>query len=125
MLDKPTESDRGSDQLRPLAFAIPTWPIGIWGPGPASAPNWSNMVFESFATLGNEWADFVGRRVKEDLNLLPRLAACRSPEQISNVYVTFWCKLGEDYSREFAVLSKLTSDSATSAITTSTQKPQG
>ena len=76
------------------------------------------------ASLGNEWVDFLHRRLQEDINLLPRLAACRCAEEISNVYGEFWRKLGEDYYKEFAALSKLSGDFATSAFTASRQKPQ-
>jgi hypothetical protein len=66
----------------------------------------------------------VNRRLKEDINLLPRLAACRCAEEVSNVYAEFWRNLGEDYSKELAALSKLSGDLATSAFTSTGAKPQ-
>ena len=122
MLDKPATGDKASDQLRPMGLGIPSWPVWFWGPG---APNASNgKVVESLARLGTEWVDFVNRRLKEDINLLPRLAACRCAEDVSNVYAEFWRNLGEDYTNEFAALSRLSGDIATSAVTASRQEPQ-
>jgi hypothetical protein len=60
----------------------------------------------------------------EDINLLPRVAACRCGEEVSNVYVEFWRNLGEDYSKELAALSKLSGDLAISAFTSTGAKPQ-
>jgi hypothetical protein len=124
MLDKPATDERESDQLRPMAFGIPAWPIGVWGLGASHEIAWNNGVFEDLARLGTEWVDFVNRRLKEDINLLPRLAACRCGTQVSNVYAEFWRNLGEDYSKEFAALRKLSQDLAASAFTPTRAKPQ-
>jgi hypothetical protein len=102
-----------------MAFAIPTWPLGIWGGALPQSPVWSGKVCEDLAMIGTEWVDFVSRRLKEDLNLLPRLAACKCTEDAFGVYATFWRKLGDDYSREFAALNKLVSEFAVSASTRS------
>jgi len=120
MLNKPSIGDSASDLLRPTAFAIPL-PIGIWGGALPQAPVWSGKVFEGLAMIGTEWVDFVSGRLKEDLNLLPRLAACKCTEDVSNVYATFWHKLGDDYSKEFAVLNRLASECAAGAATGSTR----
>ena len=124
MLDKPATGKRASDQLGPMAFGIPAWPIGFWGLGASHEIAWNGKVFEGLARLGIEWVDFVNRRLKEDINLLPRLAACRCAEEVSNVYAEFWRNLGEDYSKELAALSKLSGDLATSAFTSTGAKPQ-
>ena len=124
MLDTPATGRRASDQMTPMAFAVPTWPVGIWGLGAANELRWSDKAFEGLAGLGTEWVDFVNRRLKEDINLLPRLAACRRAEEVSNVYAEFWRTLGEDYLREFAALSKLSGDFVASAFTASRKKPK-
>ena len=46
---------------------------------------------------------------------------CKCAEDVSNVYATFWHKLGDDYSKEFAVLNRLASEFAVGATTGSTQ----
>jgi hypothetical protein len=124
MLDKAATGAGAPDQLRAMAFAIPSWPVGIWGLGAANELRWNDRAFEDLAGLGTEWVDFVDRRLKEDINLLPRLAACRCAEEVSNVYGEFWRKLGEDYSKEFAVLSKLSADFVASGFIASGEKRQ-
>jgi hypothetical protein len=124
MLDKPATGERASDQLRAMAFGIPTWPIGLWGLGAPNEITWNGKVLEGLARLGAEWVDFADRRLKENINLVPRLAACRCAEEVSNVYAEFWRNLGEDYSKELAALSKLSGDVATSAFIANGAKPQ-
>jgi hypothetical protein len=122
MLDKPATSERASDRVSPAAFGIPAWPFGFWG---LDAPNEIGSdanVFEGLARLGIEWVDFVNRRLKADINLMPRLAACRCVDEVSNVYAEFWRNLGEDYMKEFGVLAKLSGDLATAACTPSGPK---
>jgi len=117
MLDKPAVGERAS-------FRVPSWPIGLWGLAASHQIGWNGRVFEDLARLGNEWVDFVNRRLKEDISLLPRFAACRCAEEVSNVYAEFWRNAGEDYSREFAALSRLSEDLATSVFTASGQNRQ-
>src|SRR5262245_35016052 len=124
MLDKPATDDRASDQLRPMAFGMPSWPVGFWGLAASREIAWNGRVFEGLARLGTEWVHFVNRRLTEDINLLPRLAACRCAEEVSNVYAEFWRTLGEDYSKELAALSQLSGDVATSAFTSTGAMPQ-
>jgi Phasin protein len=117
MLDKPAVSERASS-------GVPPWPMGFWGLVASHEIGWNGKVFEGVARLGAEWVDFVNRRLKEDINLLPQLAACRCAGEVSNVYAGFWRNLGEDYSKEFATLSKLSGDLATSAFTASGRNRQ-
>ena len=124
MLDKPAVGEKASDQLRPMAFGVPPRPVGLWGLAASHEFAWNGKVFDGLASLGTEWVDFVNRRLKEDIKLLPRLAACKCAEEVSNVYADFWRNLGEDYSKELAVLSKLSGDLATSALTASGQNRQ-
>jgi hypothetical protein len=117
MLDKPAVRESAS-------FGVPPWPMGLWGLAASHEIGWNSKVFEGAARLGTEWVDFMNRRLKEDINLLPRLAACRCAEEVSNVYAGFWRNLGEDYSKEFATLSRLSGDLANSAFTASGEKRQ-
>lgn len=123
MLDKPATGGSASDQLRPTAFGIPNWPMGFWGLGAPNEIAGNPKVFEGLARLGTEWVDFVDRRLKEDIGLLPRLAACRCAEDVSNVYAEFWRTLGEDYTKELVALSKLSGEVATSAFSAGGAKP--
>jgi hypothetical protein len=69
-----------------MAFGILAWPTGFWGLSATNEIGSNVKVFGDLARLGTEWADFVNRRLKENINLLPRLAACRCAEEVSNVY---------------------------------------
>src|SRR5215475_9100482 len=63
--------------------------------------------------IASEWQDFVGRRVKEDFDLMQRLTRSSTPNQILVAYTDFWQKAAEDYSNEIATISKLITDAAT------------
>ncbi len=118
MLDKPAKGERAPGQTTPVA----AWPIGLFAFGPFREIAWNSEVFAGLTRIGNEWTDFLGRRLREDMNFLPRLAACKSAPEIFNVYAEFWRNLGEDYSREFTVLGRLSGDVTQSAVTESGQK---
>ena len=70
--------------------------------------------------IANEWHDFVGRRVKEDFDLMQRLTRSSTPNQFLVAYTDFWQKAAEDYGNEIATISKLMTDAAT-RMTTTTQ----
>jgi len=110
MLDKPAIEHETPAEPR----AVPAWPIAIW-PSIADAASWNENALQGLTMLSGEWLDFVTRRLKEDVNLPTKLAACRSPNEISSVYAAFWQKLVDDYWKELAVLGKLGGDMAASA----------
>jgi hypothetical protein len=113
MLEKPKVEPERPAELSTTPFAIPTWSIAVW-PSTVQSASSNDKVLQCLATLGGEWLDFVNRRLKEDVNLAPRLAACRSPDEMSKAYVAFWQKLVDDYWKEFAVLGKLGGEIAAS-----------
>jgi hypothetical protein len=65
-----------------------------------------------FGTIAREWQDFVGRRLKEDVALMQRLARCSTPDQVLSAYGDFWRKAGEDYGKEITTLTGLMTDMA-------------
>jgi hypothetical protein len=67
--------------------------------------------------IASEWQDFVGRRVKEDFDLMQRLTRSSTPNQILVAYTDFWQKAAEDYGNEIATISKLMTDAATRMTT--------
>jgi hypothetical protein len=71
MLDKPAAGGRASDQLKSMKSGVPLWPLGLWRLGTSHESGWNGKVYEGLARLGTEWVDFVNRRLKEDINLLP------------------------------------------------------
>jgi hypothetical protein len=113
MLNNPAAEPERPAELSATPFAIPTWPIAAW-PSTVQSASWNGKLLQCLATLAGEWLDFLNRRLKEDVNLAPRLAACRSPDEISKAYVAFWQKLVDDYWKEFAVLGKLGGEIAAS-----------
>jgi hypothetical protein len=114
MLDKPAIEQETPAQPSAIPLAVPAWPIAIW-PSIADAASWNEKALQGLTMLSGEWLDFVTRRLKEDVNLPTKFAACRSPNEISSVYAAFWQKLVDDYWKEFAVLGKLGGDIAARA----------
>ena len=66
----------------------------------------------AFGTIAGEWQDFVGRRLKEDVALVERLARCSRPDHVLSAYVDFWRKVGEDYGNEITTMTDLMTDVA-------------
>jgi hypothetical protein len=114
MLDKPAIEQDTPAQPSAMPLAVPAWPIAIW-PSIADAASWNEKALQGLTMLSGEWLDFVTRRLKEDVNLPTKFAACRSPNEISSVYAAFWQKLVDDYWKELAVLGKLGGDIAARA----------
>jgi hypothetical protein len=95
---------------------IEPWAYIPFGPGIALTA-WSSLLTgansQAVGELGaitGEWRDFVGRRLKEDVVLLQRLARTSGPDQVLSAYTDFWRKAGEDYGKEFATMAKLVAD---------------
>ena len=99
------------------AFVFPGFAFDIWAPALACNAEWNSKLHESVATLSSEWQEFVSRRVTDDLSLLQLVGSSQSPEQAWAAYVKFWQKAAEDYSREFATMSKLAGELVTNSIT--------
>jgi hypothetical protein len=114
MLDKPAIEQDTPAQPSAMPLAVPAWPIAIW-PSIADAASWNEKALQGLTMLSGQWLDFVTTRLKEDVNLPTKFAACRSPNEISSVYAAFWQKLVDDYWKEFAVLGKLGGDIAARA----------
>jgi hypothetical protein len=68
--------------------------------------------------IASEWQDFVGRRVKEDFDLMQRLTRSSTPNQILVAYTDFWQKAAEDYGNEIATISKLMTEATTNMTST-------
>jgi phasin protein len=66
----------------------------------------------AFGTIAREWQDFVGRRLKEDVALVERLARCSRPDHVLSTYTDFWRRAGEDYGKEITTMTDLMTDMA-------------
>ena len=114
-----------SDQFRANLGAMPM-ALGseIWGSALAGTVRWNGQMYEGMATLGCEWLDFVNRRMKEDLLLPQRVCACRSPEELRDTYTSFWRQAVDDYQKELAQLSRLSSGLLTTSLTAAQARAQ-
>ncbi len=82
----------------------------MWNPFLAGALDESTQALGEFNTIAREWQDFVGRRLKEDVALLQRLARGTRPDEVIAAYADFWRKAGEDYGNEITTMTKLMTD---------------
>ncbi|MFZ1104951.1 MAG: phasin family protein [Hyphomicrobiaceae bacterium] len=89
----------------------------LWGSALAGTARWNGQMYEGMAMLGSEWLDFVNRRMKEDLRLPQRVCACRSPEELRDTYASFWRQAADDYQKELALLSQLSSGLLSTSLT--------
>jgi hypothetical protein len=98
MLEGPDAKAKPPGRAAAPQFGFPALPFGPWAAA-TGAVGHGNPI-EALANLSREWLDFIGRRAKEDLGFLPRLSACRSAEEIQELYWAFWQKLVDDYWKE-------------------------
>jgi Phasin protein len=87
----------------PPGFALMTWNPFLTGDAEALG---------GFGTIAREWHNFVGRRLKEDVALVQRLARCSRPDQVLSAYTDFWRRAGEDYGKEITTMTDLMTDIA-------------
>jgi hypothetical protein len=83
----------------------------------AGSTGWSAKFQENCVAFSEEWQDFVSRRVKEDFGLAQRLANARAPDAVWDAYAKFWQKAADDYTHEYAIMTKLTGDIISSGMT--------
>jgi len=107
MSDNSSNRTCGCGKANVGSFMAPATGYELWGPALAGAVKWNGKMYEGLAMLGSEWLDFVNRRLKQELSLPKRVCACRSPDEIREVYVAFWQQALDDYQKEFALMTKL------------------
>jgi Phasin protein len=77
------------------------------GNGSTSEPD--NGFGSALQAMGREWTSFIGQRVKHDVELANRLAACKDPNEVLRTYSEFWVTAAEEYNTEAAKIAKLSS----------------
>ena len=97
----------GAGHIQNIPFAAGLAPM-LWNPFLSADAE----ALGAFGTIAREWQDFVGRRLKEDVALVQRLARCSTPDQVLSAYTEFWHKAGEDYSKEINTMTDLMTDMA-------------
>jgi hypothetical protein len=102
----------------PSMFLGPALAFGMLNPFLLGALRGSAQANEDFAAVAEEWRDFVGRRLKEDVALVQDLTNIRTADQVMTAYAEFWRKAVEDYGKEMTTMSKLMNGVASKMITT-------
>jgi hypothetical protein len=86
-------------------------PFNPWlastGPMFEAAAQLTAKMCEGVSEIGKELAEFTARRVQEDLTLPARLATCKSPQDVQQVYLDFWATAFAQYQTEFGRLAEL------------------
>lgn len=76
----------------------------------------SGILSDGYAAMGNEWLNFVNRRLHTDLSLPGRLAKCGSPQDLFREWATFVTAAAEDYRNEFSRLAEINSSASQRAM---------
>ena len=74
---------------------------------------------DAYAAMGNEWLNFMNRRLHTDLSLAGKIAMCGSPQELVREWSTFVNMAAEDYRNELTRLAEMNaaaSQRAASAI---------
>ena len=95
--------------------------IPLWRPDFNWWTSTNTTLHDSFVAISTECQAFLGRRVQEDLRLFQKLSAAKTPPAVWTAYSDFWQKAVEDYWSEYATLTKLSGDFATSAVSVAHQ----
>lgn len=72
----------------------------------------NHRIYENVASLNTEVAQFVNRRLEEDLSLPEHLMSCRSVPEMYNVYANFFQTAMQQYQEESQKLARMSADLA-------------
>lgn len=72
----------------------------------------AEIWLESWGKLAGESAGFVSRRLRQDLDLLERMAACKTPLELLQLQSDFMQKMLVDYMKEVGTLADMETESA-------------
>jgi Phasin protein len=75
--------------------------------GHSSASEPGNGFGSALLAMSREWTDFVGQRIKHDVELVSRLTTCKDPTEVLRTYSDFWVTAAEEYNAEAAKIAKL------------------
>ena len=94
----------------PAAFTMPFGQdmIGfMYQPAFAAMADVNGRLYTGLIEFNKEWANFVNRRLQDDLSLPQQFGACKTPRDVFKVYADFYRQAFEDYQHEFAKLAKM------------------
>lgn len=105
---------------KPLPNGPTTWETGnlampiridtlmsVAKPALAAMAEFNGRLLENATKLNAEWAEFLGRRLQEDIAVAQRLAACKSAQEAQDVCVDYWKTAFAQYQDEFGQLAKM------------------
>jgi hypothetical protein len=67
----------------------------------------NGKVYENLAAMNKSWAEFVNRRLKDDLGVASQLATCTSMQDFYGLYTEYLQTAMSDYRAEIEEMSKL------------------
>ena len=67
----------------------------------------NGKVYENLAAMNKSWAQFLNRRLKEDLGVASQLATCKSMQDVYGLYAEYMQTAMSDYRAEIDEMSKL------------------
>ena len=76
----------------------------------------NGKVYDGIATLNKNWVAFLNQRLKEDLAVPQRLAACRTVQEMCGVYAGFFQNACAQYQSELEQMTKLSKSLADDTI---------
>jgi hypothetical protein len=78
----------------------------------------NGKLYEGIVAVNREWASFLNRRLREDMAIPERLAACTTFQDMMRVYTSYFQDACSHYQTEFAELAKLNQSLAQHAMAT-------
>ena len=116
MADK-TTNGRSDTALPPmmLPFGFDAF-IELNRPALQAMAQMNGKMYDGIATLNKNWVAFLNQRLKEDLAVPQRLAACRTVQEMCGVYAGFFQNACAQYQSELEQMTKLSKSLADDTI---------
>lgn len=76
------------------------------------------QVSTTIQNLGKEWSEFVGARLREDVQLFRTIHDCRSLQDLQQAYAQFWQTAFTQYGEEAQRMLRITQSAADNATHT-------
>lgn len=84
----------------------------ILTPVMGAATTFNRSLLATVTASQNDWADFVNRRWRENLDLPERLGSCRTLLEFEQVYLAYWKRAAEQYGVELRHLGLIAQSKA-------------
>lgn len=73
------------------------------------------QIGTAMQNIGKEWSEFIGMRLREDLQLFRTIHDCRSVQDLQQAYAQFWQTAFTQYGEEAQRLMRMTQGTAEDA----------